>query len=212
MKKALFMTTFILCAVPVTAVGQGRPAQGPAQSDGLSINIGAGALLSPNYLGDDTYSLSAVPYIRVTHSDLFFASVQEGVGYNLIKQENFRAGPLMRLEFGRDEDGSRAFRIAGGGTDDLRGLGDIDTSFSLGGFAEIDLGDVTASIKLGQAVSGHDGLTGDIGLSYKGTVSGNGPPIIYSMGPRIIFGDDKYVSAQFGVNAAQSQASGLASF
>jgi outer membrane protein len=212
MKKNLLVTSLILCAFPVTAAGQERPEQRPKQSEGWTVNVGAGALLSPNYLGDDAYSLSAVPYFRVTHSDRFFASVQEGAGYSLIKQENFRAGPLLRLEFGRDEDGTGTFRIVGDRTDDLLGLGDIDTSVSLGGFAEIDFGDFTASAKLGKAVSGHEGLTGDIGVSYKGIFRGNGPPIIYSFGPRINFGDDNYMSAQFGVTTAQSQASGLTPF
>lgn len=212
MKKLLSIAPLIFCCLPVSANSQERPSQRPTAPSGWTVSVGAGALLSPNYLGDDAYSLSAVPFLRVAHGERFFASVQEGVGYKLINLENFRAGPLIRLAAGRDEDGSGPFRIAGGKTDDLRGLGDIDTSVSLGGFAEFDIGPVTASARLGQAVSGHDGLTGDIGVVYKGIVRGNSTPIFYTLGPRLNFGDDSYSSAFFGVNTIQSEASGLVPF
>ena len=211
MKKYFLISPLILSTLAIPAAAQERPSQRPTMA-GWSVNLGAGALLSPNYLGDDAYSLSVVPYIRVTHGERFFADVQGGAGYNVIKQENFRLGPLLQLEFGRDEDGSGTFRVAGERTDDLRGFGDIDTSVSLGGFAEVDFGKVTASAKLGQALSGHDGFTGEIGLGYKGVLRGNGPPIIYSLGPRINFGDNKYMTALFGVNNVQSQAANLPAF
>lgn len=188
------------------------PTRKPDQNEGWSVSIGAGTLLSPNYLGDDAYSLSVVPYIRVKYDDLFFASVEEGMGYNLISQENFRAGPLVSLEFGRDEEEGGPFRVIGDRTTDLIGLGDVDTSISLGGFAEFDVGPLTASAKIGQAISGHDGLTGEIGLKYGGVLTGYGPPVIYSLGPRLNFGDNHYHDAFFSVTEAQAGASGLTQF
>ncbi len=202
-----------LCGLMASPVFADEPQERrPVQDEGWSLSVGAGALFSPNYLGDDAYSLSVVPYLRVTHGDRFFASVEEGVGYNLINQENFRAGPRIGIEFGREEDEGGPFRVIGDRTNDLLGLGDVDTSISLGGFAEIDSGPFTASVQIGQAVSGHDGLTGDIGIRYRGMVRGYGPPIIYSIGPRLNFGDNTYHSAFFSVDAAQSAASGLTEF
>ena len=126
--------------------------------------------------------------------------------------KKFRAGPLVRLDFGRDEDGGGPFRIAGDRTQDLRGLRDIDATISLGGFADIDLGGLSASVNLGQAVSGHDGLTGDFSVRYKGMVTGYGPPLIYAIGPVINFGDANYMSAYFGIDQSQSVASGLPTY
>jgi len=143
----------LLWLMPLKATAQ-EMLEPKSTPDGWAVSIGAGAILSPNYFGDDAYSVSVVPSVRVTHGERLFASVQEGVGYNLVNTKTFRAGPRASLNFGRDEDGSGAFRIAGDRTDDLRGLGDIDTSFSLGGFAELDFGNVTASTNIGQAIGG----------------------------------------------------------
>lgn len=186
--------------------------QRPPPATGWTIAIGGGALLSPNYLGDDAYSLSAVPYIRVTNGERFVVSVQEGVKYTAINGKRFRAGPRASVEFGRQEDGGGTFRIAGDSTSDLVGLGDIDASFSLGGFAELDVADLTLSANLGKAVTGHKGLTGELAVNYNGRIRRKGPPIIYSLGPRVNFADDKYQNAYFGINAAQSTASGLSEF
>jgi len=173
------------------------------------VSVGGGVLVSPNYLGDDAYSVSTLPFIRVTKGDRFFASVQEGAGYSVIETDTFRAGPLITLEFGRDEDGGSPFRIAGDQTTDLIGLGDIDTTIGLGAFAEIEFGKFSFSAKAAKAVSGHDGLTGELALRYKGVLTGYGPPFIYSFGPSVDFGDDTYSNAYFGVTQTQSIESGL---
>lgn len=197
---------------PSSSAEQQRPDQHPVPSNGWTLALGGGALLSPNYLGDDAYSLSVVPYIRVTKGDRFTASVQEGLKYVAVKRDNFRAGPRVSIEFGRQEDGGSTFRVAGNRTNDLLGLGDIDPSLSLGGFAELDIGKLTASANFEQAVTGHKGLTGGIAVNYKDIIRRKGPPIIYSLGPKLNFGDDKYQSAYFGINAPQSIASGLTEF
>jgi outer membrane protein len=212
MKSIVFPAAALCAFIATPAIAAEPQSRKPIQDEGWSLSIGAGALLTPNYLGDDAYSVAVVPYIRIKHGDRFFASVEEGVGYNLINQENFRLGPLSTIEFGREEEEGNPFRVFGERTTDLVGLGDIDTSFSLGGFAEVDLGPLTASAKLGQAISGHDGLTGEIGLRFGGTLTGYGPPVIYSFGPRVNFGDDSYHDAFFSVDATQSAASGLAEF
>lgn len=54
--------------------------------------------------GSKNLSLSLFPDLRVTYRDVFFASVLEGVGLNLINDSGWRAGPLVKLRFGRDED------------------------------------------------------------------------------------------------------------
>jgi len=197
---------------PSSSAEQQRPDQRPITSNGWTLALGGGALLSPNYLGDDAYSLSVVPYIRVTKGDRFTASVQEGLKYVAFKGEDFRAGPRVSLGFGRQEDGGSTFRIAGNRTNDLLGLGDIDPSLSFGGFAELDIGKLTASANLEKAVTGHKGLTGGIAVNYKGIIRRKGPPIIYSLGPKLDFADDKYQTAYFGINTPQSIASGLTEY
>lgn len=204
----IVVSTILGLGLIASANAQNRPSQDKS-AEGWSISAGGGAILSPTYLGDDAYGLSLVPSIRVEHGDRFFAAVETGTGYALINNKTLRAGPLITLDFGRDEDGDGPFQVAGATTQDLIGLGDIDTTVSLGGFAELLYGDFTISIKGGQALGGHDGMTGELGVSYGTRLQGNGPPLILSMGPRLKFGDDDYASALFGVTAIQSAGSGL---
>ncbi len=212
MKIRQFTLAGLACIFSFPAFAQEWPGERPAPSDGWEFSLGGGLLFSPNYLGDDDYILSAVPYIRIKKGDRFVASIEEGVKYAAISGDNFRLGPRVSLEFPRDEDGSAPFRVAGERTNDLLGLGDVNASVSLGGFAEVDIGDFTASANLGKAVTGHDGLTGDVALNYKGRIQRNGPPIIYALGPRFNFANDQYHEALFGVTAVQSAASGLPEF
>ncbi len=187
-------------------------AQPPKPYNGWSVSIGAGSLFSPSYEGDDDYRLSLLPNIRIAYGDRFFASVQDGVGYNVVNTERLRVGPIARIEFSRDADGSQPFAIAGDRTSDLIGLGDVSTTIELGGFAEFDIGPLTASVEARQAVNGHDGFVADAGLRYGGRVFAFGPPIIYSAGPRIKVVDGRYNDAYFGVTPTQSLASGLPVF
>lgn len=206
------MKTLLSIFASLALVSTYASAQHPGSNgkqEGWTIDIGAGALISPLYQGDNEYGVSMVPSIRASYGDRFFASVEGGIGYNVFNSDSFKAGPLAEIEFGRDEDGSGPFRVSGNSTDDLRGLGDIDTSLSLGGFMEYQTGKLALSLKGGKAVSGHEGLTGEMGLAYKDTVMNFGPPLILSFGPNIKFGNDTYMDNVFGVNALQSTASGL---
>lgn len=180
-----------------------------SQDDGWRVDVGAGGLYAPSYEGDDSYQLSALPSVQVRYGDRFFASVENGVGYNWINTPSLRAGPIGRIKFSRDEDGDKTFAIAGDDTDDLRGLGDVDTSIELGGFVEYELGAITLSAEARQAVTGHEGFVADVSAEWSGRANPFGPPVFWSVGPRARFVDESYADAYFGVDAAQSVASGL---
>jgi outer membrane protein len=198
----LAVVLFALCGAP--ALAQERPVE-----DGWSLNVGAGGLVNPTYEGDDAYRLSILPNIQVTYGDSFFASVQEGIGYRVIKSDTVRAGPIVRIRFSRDEDGDQPFALTGDDSTDLIGLGDVDTSVELGGFLEYEFGSITFSVEARKAVTGHEGLVADVGARWSGRSMAFGPPVIWSIGPRARVADDNFTSAYFGVTRAQSLASGL---
>ncbi len=183
-------------------------AQGAAD-EGWGLTLGAGALTAPTYEGDDSYRVSILPNIQVTYGDDFFASVQEGVGYRFINEDTLRVGPIGRLKFSRGEDGDQPFAVTGEDTTDLRGLGEVDTTFELGGFVEYEIGGVTLGAEARKAVSGHDGAVLDLDVSWSGRSMAFGPPLIWSFGPRVRVVDDTYKTAYFGVTPAQSAAAGL---
>lgn len=194
-----------LCGAP--AFAQERPA-----SDGWGLTVGAGGLATPTYEGDDAYRLSVLPNIQITYADTFFASVQDGVGYRVINTDGMRAGPIARIRFSRDENGDQPFAVTGDDSTDLIGLGDVDTSFELGGFVDYQFGEVSFSLEARKAVTGHEGLVADVGARWSGRSMAFGPPAIWSIGPRLRLVDDNFTGAYFGVTGSQSLASGLSVF
>ncbi len=146
-----------------------------------------------------------VPDIKVEYGDRFFASLFEGIGYNLVNSDGWRAGPIMKLGFGRQEDDSNPFRVAGKKSNALKGLGDVDNTIELGGFVEYSYEPFTASLELRQGVGGHNGLIGEASLNYTGSLG----PIFFGLGPHATFGDKTYNNAFFGINSVQSSRSGL---
>ncbi|MEM7058615.1 MAG: MipA/OmpV family protein [Pseudomonadota bacterium] len=188
------------------------PAIAHAGEDVWSFSVGLGTVYAPTYLGDDVGQLSFAPNLSVKYGDTFFASLGEGIGYNVINSGGWRVGPVVKYHFGRDEDGDNLFAVTGDDTQDLVGLGDVDGTVELGGFVEYSIMDFTGKVELRQGVGGHEGFIGEAEVKY-GTVFGLfGQQAIFSFGPEVAFGDGNYNSAFFDVNAVQSAASGLPVF
>ncbi|NNE57425.1 MAG: MipA/OmpV family protein [Hellea sp.] len=185
---------------------------GKPVDDGWSVYVGAAAIYTPTYLGDDDHNLSVVPSIRITKGENFTASVEDGIRYKALSEDGLSIGPMAKIDFGRDEDGGGPFRIAGDKTNDLIGFGDIDTTVSLGAFAEYEFEEFALKVSGGQAVSGHDGFTGEISLQYKPVIRIKGPPLIIGVGPRVKFADRNYTQSYFGITPAQALATGLPAY
>ncbi len=179
-----------------------------AEEETLQIKAGAALLYSPTYLGDDDYQLSLVPAIDISYG-AFFASKAKGTGFRFAQSGAWDFGALARLDFGREEDGERAFSIAGDDTDDLIGLGDVDPTLELGLYAAYSSGAWTSRLEILQGIGGHEGLTGSADLKYNTSTKVLGKRGFVSLGPRIDFGDSRYTSEFFDVSARQSAASGL---
>lgn len=214
MTRRIFLSVLALAftntALTWTAWADEPQRRGPPPDDnGWSLYLGGGGFYAPTYSGDDEYALSAVPFLRVTKGDKFFASVQEGAGYAIIKNDRFRAGPLATIDFGRDEDGASPFRVSGDDSADLIGLGNISTTIALGGFADYKTGDLKFKAKAGRALGSHEGITAELGVDFDKRVMGAGPPLFVAIGPRVKWADDNYNQAFYGINAAQSLGSTL---
>lgn len=204
--------TLSAALICLTSTAMAQDQRGGNKQHGWNVSAGGGFIAAPSYLGDDEYQFMAVPNIRVTYDDKFFASIQDGAGYNIVNNENWRIGPLVRYDFGRDEDGDSTFRIGGEDTDDLRGLGDVDGTAELGAFIEYKMQPLYAKVEILQGVGGHEGMTGTASLQYKGRTQLQQKAILYALGPKIKFADSNYHQAYFGVNADQSLASGLSKY
>ncbi|MBU6372694.1 MAG: MipA/OmpV family protein [Alphaproteobacteria bacterium] len=163
------------------------------------VTVGAAAFLRPEWDGADDLSPLAVPDIDVRWRDKFFASVRTGVGYNVVSADGWRIGPYAKVKFGRDESDDRA----------LRGLGDVDATAEIGGFAEKSWRFARASLEVRQGVGGHEGLVVEAGGDLRFRLSER---VALSAGPRLRAVSDDYMQTYFGVTPAQSARSGLPTF
>lgn len=174
------------------------------------VSTGAGLFVAPAFTGARSYSLLAVPDLRIVYKDIFFTNIKDGIGYALVHQDGWHAGPVVSYTFRRSEKaGGSIFQIAGSENNALQGMGDVPGTVSLGGFAEYSLKRYKLRLHVQKGVTGHEGLVAELKASYGGALKFYGPPIIYSFGPHIKFGDSKYTNAYWGVTSEQSVRSGL---
>lgn len=181
--------------------------------DGWTTSFVFGIASTPSYLGDDDSQLTAFPDLRLEYGDRFFASLLTGIGYNVVRTEHWRAGPVVRYVFGRDEQDGNPLRIAGDEPTDLLGLGDINGSIEAGGFVAYESGPWKTKFELRQDIGeGHEGLVAQFETKLTGQVSVFGKPSYYSVGPEVLYGDASYNQAYFGITSQQSLTSGLSPF
>ena len=168
-------------------------------------------MFSPAWQGSRDMALSIYPDIRLNYSDEIFASVPEGVGWNMVNRDGWKIGPLAKIRFGRDETkGGSPFLVAGG-SDALLGLGDVSAAAELGGFVEKRLGSASplrARLEVRRGFGGHEGALADGSLSYQVRAGRS----IVNIGPRVTLASEDYMQTYFGIDAAQSQRSGLAPY
>ncbi|MEW5837282.1 MAG: MipA/OmpV family protein [Pseudomonadota bacterium] len=174
--------------------------------EGWQVTLGVAPVFAPVYSGSQDYALSIYPDIRLRYEDKFFASIPEGMGYNAINTREWKAGPLIKLRFGRNEDTGGSSFLVSGETDALLGMGDIDPAGEAGGFVEYRSGEWGTRVEIRQGFGGHDGLIGDVNLNYFNKIGS----VRYTVGPRMTLASDGFTNTYYGVTQAQSQATGYA--
>ncbi len=213
MRGTMAMLCGMMAAAPALAQGTTPPAPPPGGArpqvaQGWSVTIGAAPVLSPAWQGSRDMALSVFPDLRITHGERLFASVPDGIGWNAVNADGWRAGPLVKIRFGRDErDGGSPFLIAGG-SDALAGMGDIAAAGEAGGFAERTLGPWRLRGEVRQGFGGHRGLVGDASLAYR---LRQGRTAL-SIGPRLTAASRDFQRTYFGIDTGQAARTGLARY
>ncbi|MET1756341.1 MipA/OmpV family protein [Novosphingobium sp. RD2P27] len=176
--------------------------------EGWSVTIGVAPVLNPAWQGSKDMTLSVFPDLRVNYKDVIFASIPEGLGWNVVNENGWKAGPLAKVRFGRDEErGGSPFLITGG-SDALLGLGDVDAAAELGGFVEKRVGPWRGRLEVRRGFGGHEGVIADGAVSYQAR---SGRTII-NAGPRATVATKAYIDTYFGIDAVQAQRSGLPAY
>ena len=186
-----------------------RPAGPPMQPQGWTMTVGVAPVFGMAWQGSKDTALSIFPDLRVNYKDTLFLSVPDGLGWNAVNADGWKAGPLVKLRFGRNErNGGSPFQITGG-SDALIGMGDIGVAGEAGGFVEKRFGakrQWRARAEVRRGFGGHEGVVGDVQAGYSGRTG----RVIYSVGPRATFASADYVQTYFGVDAGQAARTGLA--
>ncbi len=174
-----------------------------ADDEGGTGFIGVTGVVISEYLGSDDHDLQVLPYLSLDNvkgfdffgTALTYRAVDIGTGQGLGKW-SLRAGPRAAYTPGRDSDDSPT----------LTGFEDIDGSLPVGAYAFGTVGPVGLRLDAGQdVIGGHGGLTVDasVGTAYVKDRFGIQPGVTLS------WADNTHNDAFFGVNDAQSAASGL---
>ena len=184
---------FVLCAVLLasrggTALAQpssiGSEPAGPPPKD-WTFDIGPGAVVAPWFEGGANYRVLPVPNIDLRYRrDKFFVSARDGVGATLLDLDGFKAGPILRYRFARNEWNGPG----------LYGTGFVPFTVEGGGFVRYDLPFLAAKVELRRGLGGSNGLVFDALLNGKLRL---GDSVFLSGGPRLSVTDATFDQAYF---------------
>lgn len=177
----------------------GSEPAGPPPRD-WTFDIGPGAIVAPRFEGAANYRVLPIPNLDLRYQrDKFFISARDGVGATLFDQAGFKAGPILRYRFPRNEWDSFY----------LSGLGSVPFTVEGGGFLRYDLPFLATRVELRRGLGGHNGLILDALVDGKVRL---GNTVFLSGGPRLSVTDGTFNQAYFGVDTGQSANSGYAQY
>jgi outer membrane scaffolding protein for murein synthesis (MipA/OmpV family) len=164
------------------------------------VMVGGAVSTAPLYDGARPYRVQGGPVIDVRYSDLAFLSTGEGLGVNVIRGPNYRAGIAVGFDLGRRVDDYPSH---------LHGLGNIAAAPMVKLFAEYAISKAFPLViraALRRVVGGADGSVGDISIYTP--LPGSSRKLVMFAGPSVTFADTDFMQNEFGVNALQSVRSG----
>jgi outer membrane scaffolding protein for murein synthesis (MipA/OmpV family) len=162
--------------------------------------IGTGLTFQPRYDGSSRYHVLAGPSLDIRYKDLAFLSTGEGLGVNFAQGQNWRASLSAVYDLGRR------------GHDDpqhLNGLGNINPAPELKLAAEYVVSKefpLVFRTAITRSIGGSNGWLADVGAYMP--LPGSSESFFWFAGPSVTFADSTYMNSWFGVNQAQSAASG----
>jgi outer membrane scaffolding protein for murein synthesis (MipA/OmpV family) len=157
------------------------------------VTLGAGIDFDPRYEGSKRYWTPPSLVFDIRYRDLFFVSDGEGIGVNILRGQDYRAGIAIGYDVGRDHHVQHR----------LAGLGNVDPAAEVKIFAEYFFKAVVLNVDVRRSVGGSNGFVGDVGLYVPLPV-----PFIENFyvftGPSMTLADARYMDAYFSVTPAQS--------
>lgn len=187
------IAAMLAVAFPGIALAQERP---------MLMTVGLWTLGSKPFPGSDELEAGVKPIFSIRRPDEreWLNLPGDNGGPALIKTERFRFGPSLNIVSERNESDS----------DILRGLGDVDTAYEVGAYAEFWPGSfLRTRLELRRGFKGHEGVVVDLSAD---AVWHPMERLRFTIGPRVSLANDEYMETYFGVSSDQSGSSGLAAF
>ncbi|WP_428408849.1 MipA/OmpV family protein [Hyphococcus sp.] len=164
--------------------------------DETNLSLGIGPIYRPDYFGSDDYEFGADPQVYVKFRNFVFLD-DDGVDFGIVGFSRFRAGPSIKIRGRRDQDENPA----------LDGLGDVGTTFEMGGFVATTFLDRFAfKAKARHAIkTGHHGTVVD---GYLTALLFRAGPVSLAASGQATWVDDDFADAYFSITPEQSAATG----
>jgi outer membrane scaffolding protein for murein synthesis (MipA/OmpV family) len=169
-----------------------------------NIVLGAAMVTMPRYDGAMAYHAQLGPVIDIRYRDIAFASVGEGLGVNLLRGRNYRAGISIGYDLGR--------RVSDY-PNHLRGLGDLHAApviKAFGSYAISKKFPLVLRVDVRKIAGGAGGIVGDIEAFMP--LPGSSKRLIMLAGPSMTFADREHMQKTFGVSDSQALASRYSSY
>ncbi|CAG2157083.1 hypothetical protein LMG31506_05902 [Cupriavidus yeoncheonensis] len=161
------------------------------------VRLGAAAMLRPRYDGSSKYIVIAGPSIDIRYRDIAFASIGEGLGVNVLRGKNYRAGIALTYNLGRRSKESSPL---------LDGMDNINPAPEAKLFAEYAVSKefpLVMRVDARRSLGGSDGWIGDIGAYLP--LPGSSEKFYWFAGPTLTLADSRYMNAWYGVSASQAR-------
>lgn len=162
------------------------------------VMIGAAATIGPVYEGSDELEVGGLPFGSVTLYDRVTID-PTGITATVFQPGPFTFAVKGGYEIGRDEDES----------DDLRGLGDVETGGEVGGRISAAFGMFEVYADVTKTIGGSNGLVGVAGVEATYAVN---EWLQLGAGASATFADRNHMQAYFGVDRRQARRSGYARY
>lgn len=176
-------------------------------NENWNFSAGLGVVSQPKYPGSGDTKASALPMLSASHGRYVIgalpgAGVPAGVGAFLVQDAHWRVGVGLGGNLDKPRKESDSARLHGMGDISATALGSVFASYSdswwkVGGNVVTDLAGKDQGTR----------ATLDLEASYSPV-----DRLMLTAGPSVTWADSKYTQTFFGVTAAQSASSGLATY
>lgn len=169
------------------------------------LEVGLGVMSTPRYSGADDNHITVLPIVNAKYNQFFF-NLRRGLGIHLDLSNQFYFEQSLGYRNGR-KDSDQTW---GSGSDDLKGMGDIDSAWITTSKVGVQFNPlVSLSFEATTA------LNHDQGINYGPTLSGHLPlsnDWAVGLSAHWLMATDDYTQTYYGVDSNQSVRSGLARY